>query len=369
MANVIVVVGAGVSGLTSALLLSKSKANAVTVIAKHMPGDYDIEYASPWAGANVLPMSTREDSRWERRTWPEIKRLTEQVPEAGIHFQTSRIFRRDKDMEGESCPTDPMFDRDPWFQTMMPDYRSLDAAEIPAGHDSGCEFTSVCINTAMYLQWLVGQCLRNGVVFKRSIATHIQDAKSRSHTGREASIVINATGLGSRTLGGVKDDSVMPSRGQIVLVRNELHPMFTTSGTDDGKTEIFYTMQRPAGGGTILGGTYDIGNWESAPDPSIGLRIMQRIAGICPEIADGKGVEGLSVIRHAAGLRPYRKSGVRVESEKLDDGTWVVHNYGHAGWGYQGSYGCAEGVVELVNAIRRGNGEDLTDEPKLFSWE
>lgn len=46
---------AGVSGLTSALLLSKNKANAITVIAKHMPGDYDIEYASPWAGANFLP--------------------------------------------------------------------------------------------------------------------------------------------------------------------------------------------------------------------------------------------------------------------------------------------------------------------------
>lgn len=47
---------AGVSGLTSALLLSRNKANKVTVVAKHMPGDYDIEYASPWAGANVLPL-------------------------------------------------------------------------------------------------------------------------------------------------------------------------------------------------------------------------------------------------------------------------------------------------------------------------
>jgi hypothetical protein len=27
----------------------------VTIVAKHMPGDYDIEYASPWAGANYLP--------------------------------------------------------------------------------------------------------------------------------------------------------------------------------------------------------------------------------------------------------------------------------------------------------------------------
>lgn len=53
MSQDIVVVGAGVSGLTTALLLSKD--NKVTVVAKHMPGDYDIEYTSPWAGANFLP--------------------------------------------------------------------------------------------------------------------------------------------------------------------------------------------------------------------------------------------------------------------------------------------------------------------------
>jgi D-amino-acid oxidase len=37
------------------LILSRDKANAVTVVAKHMPGDYDIEYASPFAGANICP--------------------------------------------------------------------------------------------------------------------------------------------------------------------------------------------------------------------------------------------------------------------------------------------------------------------------
>ncbi|KAG5990207.1 hypothetical protein E4U52_004862 [Claviceps spartinae] len=357
MANIIVIVGAGVSGLTSALLLSKNKANVITVIAKHMPGDYDIEYASPWAGANFLPMSTSEGSRWERQTWPEMQRLAEHFPEAGIHFQTARIIRRDKDMQGEVSLTKALFDRDPWFQTMMPDYRALDAAEIPAGHDSGCEFKSVCINPSMYLHWLVGQCLRNGVVLKRSIVTHIYDAKRQSHTGEQASILINATGLGSRKLGGVNDETMTPSRGQLVLVRNEFHTMYTASGTDDDQADTLYTMQRPAGGGTILGGTYDIGNWESVPDPNIGLRIMQRIVDMSPEIADGKGIAGLSVIRHVAGLRPYRPSGVRVESEKLDDGTWVVHNYGHAGWGYQTSYGCAEGVVELVKEIQRGAGE------------
>jgi hypothetical protein len=36
-------------------LLSQDKSNSVTVVAKYMTGDYDIEYASPFAGANVLP--------------------------------------------------------------------------------------------------------------------------------------------------------------------------------------------------------------------------------------------------------------------------------------------------------------------------
>lgn len=46
---------AGVAGLTTALLLSRIPGYKIVVIAKHMPGDYDIEYASPWAGANYMP--------------------------------------------------------------------------------------------------------------------------------------------------------------------------------------------------------------------------------------------------------------------------------------------------------------------------
>lgn len=30
-------------------------------------------------------MSTAGNSSWERRTWPEMKRLATEVPEAGIH--------------------------------------------------------------------------------------------------------------------------------------------------------------------------------------------------------------------------------------------------------------------------------------------
>ncbi|KAL2153700.1 hypothetical protein VTH82DRAFT_4855 [Thermothelomyces myriococcoides] len=351
--STIVVLGAGVSGLTCALLLAKQKGNAVTVVAKHMPGDYDIEYTSPWAGANVLPMNLEKDSRWERRTWPEMRRLAAEVPEAGLHFQTARVLRRKVDVEtgNKVALADGLFQLSPWYKEVMDNYRELPASELPPGIHSGAEFTSVCINTAIYLPWLVGQCARHGVVFRRAVLKHISEAASMSHSGRRADVVVNASGLLACRLGGVMDAKVQPARGQIVLVRNEAGGVMpTTSGCDDGADEVVYVMQRACGGGTILGGTYQKGNWEANPDPNTALRIMKRAVETHPELTGGKGIEALDVIRHGVGLRPWREGGVRIEKE-LIDGTWVVHNYGHAGWGYQGSYGCAERVVELVDEI------------------
>jgi D-amino-acid oxidase len=164
--------------------------------------------------------------------------------------------------------------------------------------------------------------------------------------------VVNCTGLSARSLGGVNDLNVYPGRGQIVLVRNEPNIMVTVSGTDDGEDEATYIMQRAAGGGTILGGCLQHGNWESQPDPNLAQRIMQRSVELCPALAPKTGkVTELSVIRHGVGLRPMRKGGPRVEKERLGTGAWVVHQYGHGGYGYQSSFGSAWEAERLVNEI------------------
>lgn len=219
------------------------------------------------------------------------------------------------------------------------------------------------MNTAIYLPYLVGQCRKLGVVLKRASLTHISQAASIHHAGR-ADIIVNATGLMACKLGGVMDAKVMPARGQIVVVRNVSPAMFCVSSSDDGPEELIYTMTRAAGGGTILGGTYAKGNWDANPDPNIANRIMERVVQVFPEISGGKGVAGLDVIRHGVGLRPYREGGVRLEKEMID-GTWVVHNYGHAGWGYQGSYGTAERVVELVDEIQGKRATNGAEKSKL----
>lgn len=230
----------------------------------------------------------------------------------------------------------------------------------------------MCINTALYLPWLVGQCRKYGVVFKRATLAHISEAAGLHHAAtannhnKEDSIIIivNATGLLASKLGGVMDSTVIPARGQIVVVRNTSPAMYCVSSTEDGPDELIYTMTRAAGGGTILGGTYAKGNWDPNPDPNIANRIMQRVVKAFPQLTGGRGVEALDVIRHGVGLRPYREGGVRLEKEVID-GVWVVHNYGHAGWGYQGSYGTAERVVELVDEIRGKSTVQTQEKSKL----
>lgn len=100
-----------------------------------------------------------------------------------------------------------------------------------------------------------------------------------------------------------------------------------------------------------------MGNWESQVDPNMAVRIMTRCIELCPALTGGRGIEHLSIIRHSVGLRPVRLGGTRLEKEKIKD-TWVVHNYGHGGYGYQSSYGCSQVAVKLVE-------EALTSGAKL----
>ena len=61
-----------------------------------------------------------------------------------------------------------------------------------------------------------------------------------------------------------------------------------------------------------------------------------RLPAVDPEIAE------------RVGLRPFRKSGVRIERGQLRDGRIVIHNYGHGGAGFSLSWGCAREVLELA---------------------
>ncbi|KIM21924.1 hypothetical protein M408DRAFT_333181 [Serendipita vermifera MAFF 305830] len=352
--SAIVVVGAGVTGLTTALVLRREGYENITIVAKHMPGDRALEYTSPWAAVNYAPVSEKGTAaeEWDRLSWAEFWRLAHESPEAGIHIQKKISY----------CLTDSGKDKDVWFKDLTPNYRFLDESELPPGVKWGKECDTFCIDPAIYLPYLKIRCISQGIQFKRVNLSHIKEAFSlHGNTSGLASVVINCTGVLASKLGGVEDDSVVPVKGQLVLVRNKCSGMFGMWGAKDWPAgESCYVMNRPFGGGTVLGGSSHQ-TWDPTVDMDLAKRIMQRAIEACPELVKpGEGIEGLDVIHHSVGFRPVRKGGPRIEVEELPGNLKIVHNYGAGGFGYQSSWGMASAAVQKVNMAIRGSSEAST---------
>lgn len=55
-----------------------------------------------------------------------------------------------------------------------------------------------------------------------------------------------------------------------------------------------------------------------------------------------------NIIGYNVGIRPYRKSGIRIEAEKLFNKT-IIHNYGYGGSGLTLCFGGAQEVLTILN--------------------
>ncbi|KAH4602269.1 hypothetical protein HBH82_165400 [Parastagonospora nodorum] len=360
----ITVLGAGVVGLTSAIVLAHTYPSAtITIVAKHLPGDRSIEYTSPWAGANWSSMANDNGplEKYDEVTFKKFGKLIdgESVygckavrPGEGNDVGLGRmgmwgIFDTPISEAGIlSAGTGKV-----WYDQLVGGLRQLSKEELPHDAVFGIEFpTSFRINTAVYLQWLQTQALAKSIKFIRrhypSISSLLSDLPSTF-------LLINATGLGSLKLSDVRDTNLYPTRGQTLLVAEPKAPIermyeyerkYVRSPKRIDPTTA-YVFPRPLGGGVILGGSRQENNWSDEWDEELGKDIMKRCCELCPEL--GKP-EDLQVISRNIGLRPSRKGGPRIEVEK---GRWdipVVHCYGHSGFGYQSSWGTAERVLELV---------------------
>lgn len=196
--------------------------------------------------------------------------------------------------------------------------------------------------------------------------------------GATPAAVVNCTGLGSLTLGGVEDSKLFPTRGQVVRVRAPwirsgwTRQVGSLDGGEGGQRT--YVIPRCTGD-VILGGTREEGDWAAYPRAETARDILQRAQDICPELVpehlrvntcqtirglhhalfeqggDIRGpLDGL-VVDHLVGFRPSRIEGTRLEREEVALGgkrTPVVHNYGHGGAGWQSSWGCALDAVALL---------------------
>ncbi|KAH7121860.1 FAD dependent oxidoreductase [Dactylonectria estremocensis] len=346
-----VVLGAGVIGLSTALTIhDKFPSSKIVIIAKHFPGDYNVEYCSPWAGGNWC--SSANDNglleSCDRATFGRFRTIAHDHPEAGIQASALRMIFDQKIEDAGILSQDT---GKIWYDELVGGLVPIDDDELPKGAAFGLDVPSTfVINTQVYLQWLLAKCRNADVQLVRQKVESVDQA----FISPGVTAVFNCTGLGSYGLGGVDDKDMYPTRGQTVLVEQPIQPLkkmyFRSPRRVDNDTT--YVFQRPLAGGIVLGGCREDGNWDGKVNPDFALEIMKRCCALAPELGRP---EDLKVIKHGVGLRPNRKGGPRIEVEKQSEGL-VVHNYGASGAGYQASWGMAEhGVNLLMESLANGS--------------
>jgi D-amino-acid oxidase len=315
-----IVVGAGVSGLTTAVCLADA-GYSVRVWAADQAAD-TTSYA---AGAIYSPFLIEDDraSEWAEQTFAELKALAHDVLEPAANPSdtgVSMVFGR------EVCRTDA---HAPSWATRVPDFRLCDREELPPGFVSGWSYTVPLVDMPAYLRFLQKMLAERGGTIERRRISSLDEAASI------APVVANCTGMGAREL--VPDESLRPIRGELIVVPN---PGLTSFVVEHSDTDRELTYLLPHRDVVVLGGSADEKRWDRSPDEEVAAGIIARCVEIEPRLKD------LEILDHRVGIRPTRDR-VRVERVSLN-GAAVLHNYGHGGAGVSISWGCARYVVGLL---------------------
>ncbi|KAI9296625.1 nucleotide-binding domain-containing protein [Neoconidiobolus thromboides FSU 785] len=330
----IVVLGAGVIGLTTALELLRL-GYKVAVVADHFPGEYHADYTSPWAGAHWRSYANNDDLRhieYDKITYNELMKLAKGELKDIIKVVPNYEYH---EKEGSDL-------KHPWFKNFAQNYSEIPKEHLPEGYSFGLSYDAVCIHSMEYLKWLFNEGKKLGLIDIKLHMNHIKDAYNISSF--PTNIVINCCGLGARTMDGVKDPNIFPTRGQTILVHA---PEVDYTSTGLYKGGVTYII--PKGDGTvILGGTQQEHNYKVQPDEDIAEDILKR----CQKLSGGLGP--CKIISHNVGFRPTRKGGVRSEVEYINlpdrKNLILCHQYGHGGFGYQSSWGSARCTIKLLLA-------------------
>ncbi|MGA5036418.1 FAD-dependent oxidoreductase [Streptomyces capoamus] len=299
-----IVVGGGVAGLTTAVLLAESgrrvrvwtrepAERTTSAVAGGLWWPYRIE-PEPLAGA------------WALESLGVYEELAERPGETGVRL-VDGVHHGSRLAELGA------------WAARVPGLRAAAgglAARLPV------------IDMPVHLAWLRARLVAAGGAVEVRAVTDLAAVP--------APVVINCTGLGARSL--VPDPAVRPVRGQLVVVEN---PGVTGWFTAVDHSSAVSTYFIPQPGRLLLGGTAEEDDWSLEPDPATAAAIVARCAAVRPEIA------GARVLAHRVGLRPAREA-VRLERRPLPDGRVLVHNYGHGGAGVTVAWGCARETAELA---------------------
>ena len=329
MKNEVVVVGAGVSGLTCAVRLLEV-GYGVRVIAAELPGTGPAPAAGKpppemcskraaaiWYPYHVQPL--KKVAHWGNVSLACYRELTE-VAGSGVKIVPLTLFFGDDPGPAE------------WALLEGCDRERLADGDLPADYAAGIRLQVPFIDTTVFLPFVEARVHALGGTLDRR-----PPFRSLAELRELAPVVVNCTGLGARDL--CNDADVFPNRGQVLRVQAPAVTRWSVALPRGGGPVYVF----PRSSDCILGGTSEPGEWTEQPEEATLARIQDACRALEPSLT-----AGYERVGEAAGLRPERTSGVRLEAEALGDGGAVIHNYGHGGGGFTVAWGCAEEVAGLV---------------------
>jgi len=143
--------------------------------------------------------------------------------------------------------------------TFPPINRMLTAAENPFPWASTLRYDTMYIETGRYLRQMVRDVqIAGGRFVVRKFASPNEIA------ALPESLVFNCTGLGSRDL--FNDQDLHPARGQLAILEPQPEVQYAFTGGPG------YMFPRPDG--IILGGTFELDQWDTTPEPATIARIV-----------------------------------------------------------------------------------------------
>jgi D-amino-acid oxidase len=316
MKHRVAVIGAGVSGLTSALVFAERDYD-VSIFAEEIAQST----TSGAAAAIWFPYDAKPADKvipWALETYQVLLELSHE-PRSGVSMIELRQFSRAGKIEIPG-----------WAHSLGA--RNLRSDQIASAFNSGFALTVPLMDTTIYLDYLrqrltnAGGAIQDGVRFEK-----VRDVDPRFD------LLINCAGFGAKAL--VSDVDLEPHRGQVAIVPR-IEGLTCAMVCDDAPLMYAITRARDC----VFGGTND-----RSENLAVDLKSTARIVAECTRVLK---IKNPPVLAERVGIRPFRKSGVRVERELLRDGRVVIHNYGHGGAGFTLSWGCARQTVSFAQAAK-----------------
>ncbi|XP_037075632.1 D-amino-acid oxidase-like [Pollicipes pollicipes] len=318
MAPSVAVIGAGVNGVGAALAVQEAVPEVkVTIVAAELTPDTTGDGSAGFWSPRSIDGDPVQITSWGQRTHDFLHQLwlDGQCPGVGV-------------LPGYDVADQlevPYYSAVPFAYEVM-----SERALREAGHagKQGHQYVTLYAEPTKMLPFLMERFLARGGRVLRAKVERLDQLAGYD-------VIVNCSGLGARDLVG--DDKVMPVRGQVVKA--------AAPAVKAAKFDFPATYVIPNDDVVVLGGTAQRGDWRRQVDPADTERILAGCRRWIPSL-------GAALTQRVwAGLRPYRRGGVRLETERRAVAgrlVPVVHNYGHGGSGVTLFWGCALDVAELV---------------------